>query len=60
MNLEICYVMDGKESWTYYFTDTKDFKKAVSEAKKHFTEFRKDLGWSRKAKLKHIIQMRQS
>ena len=59
MNLEICYTLDEEESWTYYFTDTDDFKKALTEAKKHFTKFKKESGWGRRVKLKHIIQMRK-
>ena len=65
MILEIGYTLqtdkDRKEdSWTYYFTDTEDFTKAVKEASKHFKVFIKNNGWTRKVKLNHIIKIQTS
>lgn len=64
MILEISYTLktekDTKpvESWTYFTSDKDDFKSAVKEAGKHFKEFVRDNGWTRKAKLKSILQMK--
>ena len=63
MNLEISYTLKLDkstivESWTYYFSDTDDFKSAVTDAGKYFKQFVRDNGWSRKAKLKSIQLMK--
>jgi len=64
MILEINYTIKldkdspSQDSWTYYHTDTQDFAKAVKEANKHFKWFIKDNGWTRKAKIKQIIKIR--
>ena len=66
MTLEIGYTLkldkDSPEqkSWTYFFTDTEDFAKAVKEASKHFKVFVKENGWTRKAKLNQIVKIRTS
>ena len=66
MTLEIGYTLqldkDGpkQESWTYYHTDTEDFARALKEANKHFKVFVKENGWTRKAKLKQIVTIRQA
>ena len=66
MILEIGYTLqldkDGpkQESWTYFHTNKTDFKQAVKDATKHFKTFVKDSGWSRKAKIKQIIQIRKA
>lgn len=60
MTLEIIYELkrdkksEPERGYTYYHTKTTDFKKAVTEANKHFVKFRKESGWSRSAKLKSI------
>ena len=59
MNLEICYLTeDDKTSWTYFFTDQKDFDKAVKQAGRHWKTFKNENGLGRKAKLKHIKRMK--
>ena len=65
MILEIGYTLKldkdkSQDSWTYYYTDTEDFAKAVKEASKHFKVFVKDNGWTRKAKLTQIIKIKSS
>ena len=66
MILEIGYTLQldkespKQESWTYYHTDTEDFAKAVKEASKHFKVFVKENGWTRKAKVKQIIKIRNA
>ena len=65
MILEIGYTLKidkdkPEDSWTYYFTDTEDFAKAVKEATKHFKVFVRENGWTRKAKLNQIIKIRTS
>lgn len=45
-------------SWTYYFTETKNLKKGISEAKKHFKVFARENGWTRKTKLIDIQPIR--
>ena len=64
MILEIGYTLQldkngpEQESWTYYHTNTEDFAKAVKEASKHFKVFVKENGWTRKAKVKQIIKIK--
>ena len=64
MILEITYVFiedkgsDPVTSWTYYHTNQDDFKKAVTSAGKYFKSFVRDLGWTRKTKLKSIALLR--
>lgn len=66
MILEIAYsYKEDKHSqtidgWTYYFTKTKDLKKGISEAKKHFKVFTRDNGWTRKTKLIDIQPIKSS
>ena len=64
MMLEIGYTLkldkDSKlvESWTYFTSEQEDFKSAVKEASKHFKQFVRDNGWTRKAKLKSILRLK--
>ena len=66
MILEIGYTLQldkngpVEESWTYYYTKKTDFKAAVKDATKYFKTFVSSSGWSRKAKLKQIIQIRNA
>jgi len=65
MILEITY--DLKEdktstlvrSWTYYTAATDDFAKAVKEASKYFKSWLTSNGWTRKATLVSILQIRK-
>ena len=60
MILEITYIYQEsksdspQEGWTYFHSDNDDFQKSFKQATKHFTEWRKELGWGRQATLKSI------
>ena len=60
MILEIAYTYqedkqsEVHKSWVYFTANTEDFKKAVSEAGKYFKRFKRDNGWTSKAKLTDI------
>ena len=41
-------------SFTYHFTKTDNLKESVERAKKYFTKFTKENGWTRKTKLVKI------
>ena len=49
-----------QESWTYFYVKGDDFDKAKTKAKRYFTTFCKDLGWTRKAKINEICPMRNA
>ena len=60
MILEISYTYkedknsNPQVSWTYYKTTTDDMKKAIGEAGKYFTKFKRENGWTKQATLKEI------
>ena len=57
MLYEITYTYQDQTSWTYFSTDKKNYQR---EGEKAFTKFRKELGWSRTAKLLGINAVRKS
>ena len=60
MKLEIVYTYqedkqsDVQTSWTYLDVETDDLKKGISEAGKYFKRFKRENGWTSRAKLKEI------
>ena len=57
MIYEITYTYQNQISWTYFHTEKQNYQK---EGEKAFTQFRKELGWSRTAKLLGINAVRKS
>lgn len=47
----------ARQSWTYFYVKGDDFTKAKPKAKKYFTQFAREHGWTRKAKVTHIKQL---
>ena len=54
MKLEITYIYEGQESWTYFESGTDDFGKSIKKATTHFKKFCTANGFGTRAKLKQI------
>jgi hypothetical protein len=60
MILEICYSFKQNKdsvpqiSWTYYHAESDDLAKAIGQAGKYFTKFKRENGWNKEATLKEI------
>ena len=49
-----------QESWTYFYVKGEDLEKAKKKARTYWNKFIKELGWTKKAKLTHIEEIRHA
>ena len=49
-----------QESWTYFYVKGEDLEKAKKKAKTYWNKFIKELGWTTKAKIIHIQEIRHA
>ena len=49
-----------QESWTYFYVKGEDLEKAKKKAKTYWNKFIKELGWTTKAKIIHIQEIRNA
>ena len=49
-----------QESWTYFYVKGVDLEKAKKKARTYWNKFIKELGWTKKAKLIHIEEIRNA
>ena len=48
------------ESWTYFYVKADDFEVAKKKATTYFKKFVSELGWTKRAKIKHIQKIRHA
>ena len=50
----------AQQSWTYFYVKGDDLTKAKTKAKTYWKKFVSENGWTRKAKLTHIEEIRNA